>query len=305
MVYTAFLDTLTEALQEKLGPSHTLTIHPVLKNNGVRLDGLCVDSRELQLSPTIYLNPYYDQYCEGMTLEEITDDILDLFRANPPSGCIAPSEILDFEKMRPRIMMKLIHASSNRDLLADVPHIPYLDLAIVFYLFLERSDSGQMTAMICNQHCDIWNKSNQDLLRLALANTPVIYPAQLRSMNTVMKEIAMQSMGDRYDEQLLDRLLDSEDTPPLYVLTNQSGIFGASCMLYRSVLKNFADYLKSDLIIIPSSIHEVLITPDGDGVSYEILNEMIAEINSSDVPAEDILSDHIYLYSRADGRISL
>ena len=50
------------------------------------------------------------------------------------------------------------------------------------------------------------------------------------------------------------------ETPaPFYVLSNRSGINGAACILYEDVLKNFADGVEKNLIILPSSIHEVLL----------------------------------------------
>ena len=76
-------------------------------------------------------------------------------------------------------------------------------------------------------------------------------------------------------------------------------------MLYQNVLKNFAESLGNDLIIIPSSIHEVLLTPNEAGISHDYLNSMVTNINGSEVPTEDQLSNHIYLYTRADDRIHI
>lgn len=282
-----------------------LLIRPVPKNNGILLDGLSIFSSDSQLAPTVYLNSYYEQYCQGMSMEEICIDILGLFAENPSPDSLNEESLSDFEAMESRIMMKLIHTASNHELLSDVPHIPYLDLTIVFYLFLERNPAGQITALIRNEFLESWQVNAQDLLKLALRNTPCTYPAEVRSMTDVMKDIARQNLGSDYDEACLDRLLGEENASPLYVLSNQTGIYGACCMLYKNTLKNFADSLGNDLIIIPSSIHEVLLTPNEEGISYDYLNSMVTNINRSEVPAEDQLSNHIYLYTRADDRIRI
>lgn len=306
MVYAAFLETIRQSLQKRLGDGYTLAIYPVPKNNGVILDGLCVHIPDSDLSPTLYLNSYYEQACRGMTMDEIIEDIVRLFRDYPPPSNISYDCFADFDKIHDKIMMKLIHAGSNRQLLNELPHILYLDLAIVFYLSLELNDSGQMTALIHNEHTDQWNIDAQTLFSLALSNTPRSCPAEIRSMDEVMKEIARKNLGDAYNEEIIDHLLSTEENlSPLYVLSNQTGIYGASCILYKNLIKDFADALGEDLIIIPSSIHEVLLTPDDGKICYDELNGMVASINQSDVPQEDRLSDHIYLYKRSKGQISV
>lgn len=306
MDYTAFLETVKQALMQKLGEGQDLLIRPVPKNNGVILDGLSIHSQDSPLAPTVYLNPYYQQFKEGMPIEDICEDILGLFSENPEPNKVTEKMLADFSQMKTNVMMRLVHTDSNSEFLQDVPHIPYLDLSIIFHLFLERNAFGQMTVLIHNDLLKQWKVDEQALLRLALKNTPAAYPPQIKSMSDVMKDIARHNLGDGYDEELLDQLLgQNEDNPPLYVLSNQAGIYGACCILYRNILKNFADSLESDLIVIPSSIHEVLLTPYGGGLSYDYLNSMVTGINHSEVPAEDQLSDHVYLYTRTDDRIHI
>ena len=76
-------------------------------------------------------------------------------------------------------------------------------------------------------------------------------------------------------------------------------------MLYPHVLKDFAESLGEDLIVLPSSIHEVLLTPCNVSLPLDELNGMVQAINQSDVPAEDRLSDHIYYFSRIQGCLYL
>lgn len=93
------------------------------------------------------------------------------------------------------------------------------------------------------------------------------------------------------------------DRPALHVLTNRRGIYGASCMLYRDIIKDFADQEEADVIILPSSIHEVLLFPDHLMFDHAFLCRTVQEINQEDVPKEDVLSDRIYIFSRETGTI--
>ena len=305
MNYTKFLETVNETLERILPKGQNIIIRPVPKNNGIVLDGLSIQTDNSHVTPVVYLNPYYEQYLDGMTIQEICQDIKSLFEQDLPP--FASEECLeDFEAMKSRVMMKLIHADSNEKLLLEIPHIPCLDLAIVFYLFLDRNPVGQMTALIHNDLLELWQTTPKKLFCLARQNTPKTYPAAIRSMSDVMKEIARLHIGKNYSEETLNQILDEEDDPsPLYVLSNQNGIYGACCILYQDLLKNFADSFGSDLIILPSSNHEVLLTPDEKGLSYDYLNSMVVQINHSEVPVEDQLSNHIYLYTRKDDQLHI
>lgn len=306
MVYETFLNAITTQLQAKLGEDYLLALRSLPRNNGVTLDGLTIQGPGISMAPTIYLNPYYEQYQKGMSLDEILSDILMLYHTTPQPGCLKENDLSQFEPIKSRIMFRIIHTASNETLLSNVPHFSFLDLSVVFYLFLERNAAGQMTALIHNSHAERWNVTAEELWSLAEENTPGVYPAEIRSMTDMMKEIAMEKLGSSYDEDLIDSLLeDEENIAPLYVLSNANGLYGAGCILYKNVLKNFADSLNRDLIILPSSIHEVLITPDLPGTSYEDLSSMVTCINQKDVPMEDQLSNQVYLYTRADDKISI
>ncbi|WP_318063292.1 DUF5688 family protein [Clostridium boliviensis] len=79
-----------------------------------------------------------------------------------------------------------------------------------------------------------------------------------------------------------------EGRVPLYVLSNSRQVNGGSCILYDNCLKRFASEQGTDIIILPSSVHEMLLIPVKKAVSYEELSAMVTEINQSEVSEEDI-----------------
>lgn len=305
MVYETFLNLVTSRLQQEIGDGTELFIRKIPKNNGIILDALCIRTGDEASSPAIYLNSYFEQYEQGMPMDAIIQDILALYRTTALPDSILSAEFSNLEHFRPKIMFKLIHAATNRELLKTIPHIPYLDLAVIFYLHLEHSVNGLLTAVIHKDHMELWGLNTRELWQIALTNTPKTFPAEIRSMTELMKEIAQENLGEQYDEETLDTLLEEEEVAPLYVLTNTSGLNGAGCMLYRNILKDFADSIGSDLIILPSSIHEVLLTPYTPEASFDNLSEMVTAINQHEVPAEDQLSNQVYLYTRSDDHIRI
>lgn len=299
MVYEMFQAKVADSLRSQLGGDYQLVLQKVPKNNGTILNGLSIMRKGAGVSPTIYLESYYERFQEGTSFNFIIQEILQIYQEHTAVTHLDFSILNDFSLLRDKVMYKLIHTASNRELLQDIPSIPYLDLSIVFYLFLEKNEYGQMTALIHNDHLESWNTCLEELYRLASANTPEFLPADLKPMSDVMKSIAQEQLGTDYREDFIDELMSSPDASPLYVLTNSSGICGACALLYPDQLKNFADMLESDLVILPSSIHEVLLVPYDDHISFDELAHMVSHINRAEVPVEDRLSDQVYLFSRA------
>lgn len=299
MEYNTFLESIQAALTTRITGDCQITVRTIPKNNGQMMDGISIQCPGEPIAPTIYLNSYYEQYRQGKKIEDIVTDILSLLKNNPAPLCIRPEQFSRFSCVKDRIMFKIIHAASNELLLKELPHIRILDLAAVFYLCLDRHPEGQMTALIHKEHQQLWAVTEQELMELARVNTPAAFPAEIKSMASVLKEIASQHLGDEYDEAMMDLLLHEEDHPmPLYVLTNQTGLNGACCMLYPDVLEQFAAQVNNSLIILPSSIHEVLITPDLPETSYDDFGEMVTFINQREVSPEDQLSNQVYRYNQ-------
>ena len=74
MRYQKFIETVKDYIQQEL--QKKVYVNPVLKNNGAIYDGLVILDPTLNISPTIYLNPYYHRYLAGVCMEDIYEDII-------------------------------------------------------------------------------------------------------------------------------------------------------------------------------------------------------------------------------------
>lgn len=82
----------------------------------------------------------------------------------------------------------------------------------------------------------------------------------------------------------------------LYVLGLDAPRFGAAVMGCMDDLKEAKDVLGEGYYILPSSVHEVLLIPDscfGD-LTPESMQEMVKEVNESDVLPGEVLSNSVY-----------
>ncbi len=297
MTYQEFQETLLEQIKALFSENTQIQIKTIMKNNSLKLDSLIITEDGCNISPTIYLNYYYNEYLQGCTMEKVCDDIIATYEAHRMEEGIDISFFSDFEKISQRIIYKLVNYSKNLELLADVPHVPYLDLAIVFCYLLDHNDNSSASILIHNSHLEYWNVTCDELMDCATRNTPRLLEADLRDMRDMMTEILPDSDG-----YILDEL--PEDTMEIFVLTNHAKLNGACCILYQHLLHDFAKKLNRDLFILPSSIHEVLLIPALPGQSKEELTDMVREVNMTQVAPEEILSDHAYYYSISQQAVS-
>ncbi len=295
MVYNEFLKIVKKQMEYALGDGYSLTLRKVQKNNGLLLDGLCIEKGNGPVSPSIYLNSFYEQYLTGVPLEAIVKKLLTSYHESSYPPVLNQLVLSDYASLSSRIAFRLINAHSNQSLLKTTPHIPWMDLAIVFYLYIQENENGIMTAAISNHHLRTWGITVDELYKQSILNTPKLFPPSISSMSCILESLDPEHL--HYDPSLPDT--------PFYVLTNKNGINGAACILYKDTIKNFAEGMDRDILILPSSIHEVLLLPDDELLSYNDLAHMVTFINQTEVPAEDRLSNQVYRYSRSDDKFSI
>ena len=233
-------------------------------------------------------NYYYQKYQEGTDFSEICREILENYKTNKPSIPIDIHFFTDFEKIKSRIVYRLINFRQNLELLDDVPYVRFLDLALVFYCLLPAYEEQNASIQIRMSHLDLWKTSLRELIRLSEENTPRLLEWEIQDMASVVEENAH---------------LPSEDCYPMLILSNKSHLNGAGCILYKDLLKNLSRKLDMDFFILPSSVHEVILLPTKTKDAMGELSAMVKEINAAEIAREDILSDHAYYYSGKKDRI--
>lgn len=282
------------------GNAH-IHVSTIQKNNGVKMEGLIIRENGQRVAPTIYLNCFYERFLQGMEIEEVVKEIYKIYQSCKNHPIEDASFFTDFEQVKSRVVYKLIHRERNRELLEDIPYIPYLDLAIVFYCIIYREEYGNATVLVHNAHKDMWHVTTEQLYEHATKNTPVLLPYFIKPLEEIMEERferMMPEYGTDALENTMDKVKSDSDQLAMYVLSNKEKLFGAAAMLYPDLLKNFAIACGKDFYILPSSIHEVILVPEFESSDLESLSEMVREINGISVAKEEVLSDHAYYYDR-------
>lgn len=139
MSFKEFKEVIKEAVASKVPGK--VSIQKMQKNNGVVLNGLTILTEETNLSPTFYLENYYEYYKEK-GLDETVERIIETYERNKVTEHIGISFFTDIEKVCSKIKMRLIKYEKNKGLLKDVPHIRFLNLAIVFSVIVQDDKNG-------------------------------------------------------------------------------------------------------------------------------------------------------------------
>ena len=297
MEYREFLENVRKEVESRYDSNVSVTLNHVMKNNGTELDGITIMEKDKNIAPTIYINSFYDRYREGVSLKAVVSEIIRIYNQNKNSININADY---YENVRKTIVYKLVNYQKNKKLLEDVPYKRVLDLAVVFYCLIEQRKGVSATALIHNEHLRIWNVTEDEIYNDALKNTPVLLAGSIVPMSKILSEIAGTAPVDN-DEKVCE--YTGEDI--LYVLTNSSRVNGAACILYDNLLKKFANDVHSDLYILPSSVHEVIIVPKKNAFDKSELADMVREVNEQGVSQDEILSDNVYEYNRKNGLITM
>ncbi len=303
MTKKIFMQQVTERVKE-LSPKENAQIYCDIffKNNSTERYGIVVRlSGDEMVYPTIYIDRFYDRFLKKKeTIDDVARHVWEMVNHIEGNKEHYQDFSFDWECCENKIVYRLISKKMNGDLLRETPHIPFLDMAVIFGMVCSHTEEGVESLTINQSLSDYWNVSVSDLFHAAEKNTPHIFPAQRRNLlELVFSYIGMSN------EDLPDEI--ANDYPPLQFISNAEGVYGAAVVLYPGYLDKIAEEFSSDLFVIPSSIHEMLVLPVNlKGVRDEAeLPDMVKRINQDYVRDDEVLSDNIYLYNRKNKKLEI
>lgn len=290
MTKEQFMESVLKGLEQRF-PTDIYTVHSdiFIKNNDTKRCGVIIRRQDGIVAPTIYMEHFYDDYLQKkMTISEICDQIHLLYDKYETQCQKYESLSIDFEVCQSKIIYRLISMEYNEDFLKNIPHIPFLDLAITFHILLDCSEQGIESICVTNQIQERWQITTEDLYELAKENTPRLLPLTIETIEEALCECLGVDLFDK----------DTGAEPLLYVFGNKFRINGATALIYPDVIQNFAEKQDKNLYVIPSSIHEILVVPAEEEHSLSELSQMVKETNEKHVSSDEILANQAYFYDR-------
>lgn len=264
----------------------SIDVRDIPKENRTRA-AVIVRKPDSDIAPTIYLNDYYSSFVTGnRSMEQILEDIaavaVEGYRNYP-----AELDIGNILASTEDIICELVNTKANRNMLKNVPHRDIEDLSLIYRKKLYiSSENESATVLITNDIAARMNIDEQQLFDKAMEAAQYVCV----SMACMIADLT----GMEQDE------LDLQGAPQMYVVTNESKMYGATAMLNDEILaKAMEEMGVSDVIVLPSSLHEIILVP-GDMNPDEMRN-MVREVNSTQVQEQEKLSDNVYRYDKENG----
>jgi hypothetical protein len=294
MNYQRFIHAFLQELSYALPPDLLPQIQLETKNNDDRQEYIVFvpasAASAAGIYPSLALQPLYVQFCQGRTFPQLVSDVLELLSHTETAPGIAPEQFEHFEDVKQHLCLKLINKANNTLLLQDTPYIDYYDLALVCIFFQATPETSVVSSALIRKPClDMWKIDQKTLFAHATQNTQKLMQPNLFRMDQVL----LQNPNLTFSPEIGSNM---------YVLTNNHHYLGAVCMTFPGVLEQLARELDSDLILIPSSIHEIIIIPES-GNPPQNLDDIIVSVNQEAVHIQERLSDHSYHYDRIQKRL--
>lgn len=196
---------------------------------------------------------------------------------------IHASEFESFSWARERLGTQLLSRTGKESYLEKIPYKPMCEDLVMIY---RVNISEELSYIVRQEQLELWQITTQELHESAIENERIKNPVRIDTMSSVLEEMGATPLG-------------IEEDNILQVVTKEDKLYGASAIFHPEVMAQLSRQMGGDYIVLPSSLHEVLVLPtepDTTKKELENLKEMVQEVNRTVVDPEDFLSDQVYRY---------
>ncbi len=282
---------MADGAKDILGEGYSIEYKEILKNNGVAYHALIIRKGLENVSPTIYIDSFYEDYRKGEDIRLIPQSLVKLYRMSCRHN-IDVDFFMDFSTVCEHLTFRLVNAAKNEAMLRDIPYREFEDLALLPICSVKNKSFGSGNIVITKRHLEFWEISEDELWENVFERAKEVSGVKIENLSKFMTDRTGIPM-DEYDCNM-------------YVVTNSTGLNGASSVLFPEVLKKIAEKVGSDLILIPSSVHEMIAIPYMNGIMLPWgLPAMIREVNETVLADEEILSNNAYYYDAKEDKLSI
>lgn len=252
-----------------------------------------LNNKAREIRAVVYLDNAFEDFKAGhITIAEVAERVIKTWEEEEQKE-------RDFDMMwnaryiQNNVCYRLVNYGYNMEMLKEVPHIRFLDLAMVYYVSISLG-SGLIGSMIIkNSHLELFGITEEQIYECAKVNTQEMLEGRIVDIADSMTAIAKKlNLGDDVVETY-----KKQARGKMFVGTNCKGIFGAAVLAYPNLIGDFSKRIdNSDLVIIGSSVHEIIIIPVNDDLRLDEIKEYVMEVNRTQVDWTEVLSDSVYYY---------
>ena len=182
---------------------------------------LSIENADSSISQVISHGNFFREYTAGGSLPEICASIVDAYKMIRLHEDSLLESLLNYSTAEASICYRLANLTKIRRRSVPVPYIPFLDLAIVFYVPYAK-DGWFGTVTITDSLMQSWGISDvQKLYATAHRNTCRFFPAKMEPMASLLNGLPPEQ-----------DIPDEAESLPLFVVSNHTRMHGASAVTY-------------------------------------------------------------------------
>lgn len=247
--------------------------------NGVELEGIRILT-DCNIAPVIYTESIIrNAEEENKSLDEVVSAIIGIFEGNK-SFSFDVNALFDRDFVLSGLYIGL-QKESTEDIIRRACDLD----GIESYLYIrgDADKDGSYSIKVSKQILKRADISEREAWERAEANTNA--ETSLESMAKVLADM----MGFEYSEEM-------DDMTPFYVISNKCKVKGASAILNKKVLSDFGRRYNTDkIVVLPSSVHEMLVAPYTEELDLDTFTNMVTEVNNTQVEPTERLTDRAYI----------
>lgn len=306
-----FFDYIKDNVKNYLPPVYQgadVELISSVKNNDLSLTGIVIRNQGETVAPNIYLDSLYERYKDGgMSEEQALKEVVKIREElNEPELGFDVNLMTDYDSIKYMLQIRICDPEKNEERLKNAVATMHGDFAAVYYVnFGEIGAAAVTPQMFCN-----WGISMEQLHADAIAadksRTPILNKLNdlienLMFGNEPVNLLNVIALEDKKEPENMFGI--SEMEIPMYCLTNSEKENAAALILNKEVMAAVGDVLGNDFYVLPASVHEAMLVPATAEIELSLLQQMVKEINETDVLPGDVLSDKVQYYDRSIGAL--
>jgi hypothetical protein len=247
--------------------------------NGVKFEGIRIQTGS-NVAPVIYTESIIENAeKENKTLDEVVSAIIKIFEDNKSFN-------FDIEALKDKdFILNNLYIGLQKDSTENIIK-KGCDLdGIESYLYIRGTNKDGSFSIKLNKGL-LENANISEVEAWEKAETNNNEETNLESMAKVLARM----MGMEYFEEM------EKGIAPFYVISNKCNNRGASAILNKSVLSDFGKHYNTNkIVVLPSSIHEMLIAPYTEDIDLDSFTSMVTEVNGTTIDPVERLTDRAYI----------
>ena len=292
MTLEKFEDIFYKALKDAYEPQGTSVTKSIIDKNNETLSCLILRRDFSGIGITIYPKDFYEMWENGALMEELMLTIKEnIMNKKIPEIDMHKLYKEDAEK---KLFSCVVGYEKNKSWLVNVPHERIQDMA----LFARWEISDEASFKITNDILGTLKMTKEEMLSVAKENrksTTFFRPMEDILFHLVDPTEITERFTGSFNREMVNRT-----THHLYVLGSSKPTNGAAVAMDPEILNAVHNCFDDDFYLLPSSIHETLVIPKSTwDYGVDALRKMVCDVNGSDVPLQDQLTDNVYEF---DGR---